>query len=57
MLAGCLFDGESLTESFPIDPSMPYIAPAAGQLFLRCDDDWTSLSDNTGQFSVSVTLM
>ncbi len=57
MLAGCLFDGETLTESFPIDPSMPFIAPAEGQLFLRCDDGWTGLSDNKGQLSVSITLM
>lgn len=56
-LAGCLFDGESLSELFQIDPSMPFVAPAAGQLFLRCEDDWTSLSDNTGQLSVGISLM
>jgi hypothetical protein len=30
------------------------VAPIDGQLFLRCEEDWTQLADNDGE--VSVTL-
>lgn len=56
-LVATLFDVETLSEPFRLDPSLPFNAQASGQLFLRCEDDWTSLNDNTGQLTVSVGLV
>jgi hypothetical protein len=31
------------------------VAPTAGQLFLRCADDWTQLADNEGELTVTIS--
>jgi len=47
-LVGCVFSDYALTEEFEIGSGPEFVAPAAGHLFLRCRDDWGSLSDNKG---------
>jgi hypothetical protein len=44
----------ALSAAIPLGNTRAFVAPADGRLFLRCDDDWTQLADNTGE--VSVTL-
>jgi len=44
----------ALSAVIPLGATRAFVAPADGRLFLRCDDDWTQLADNTGE--VSVTL-
>ena len=43
-----------LSDAIPLGTRRVFVAPIDGQLFLRCEEDWTQLADNDGE--VSVTL-
>ena len=59
-LVGVVFqDGEkdggfTLTDEIPLGARRAFVAPAHGQLFLRCADDWTQLADNDDELNVSL---
>lgn len=53
-LVGAVFHDYTLGEEIPLGAKRSFVAPADGQLFLRCADDWTQLADNDGE--VRVTL-
>jgi len=44
----------ALTDTIPLGSQQAFVAPAEGQLFLRCADDWSQLPDNDG--AIAVTL-
>jgi hypothetical protein len=46
--------GYVLSDAIPLGTRRVFVAPIDGQLFLRCEEDWTQLADNDGE--VSVTL-
>jgi hypothetical protein len=54
-ILGCVKTEEGLTEEFIIVPDRSFQLPAEGQLYLRCEDEWTSLSDNDGQLEISLS--
>lgn len=58
LLAAVLRDeaGEALSlgDEFPVGAGGPFTAPDDGTLFVRCDDAWTELGDNSGELSVTV---
>lgn len=53
-LVAAIFHDFTLTPPIPLGATATFTAPATGQLFLRCADDWTQLSDNEGGVAVTV---
>lgn len=53
-LMGVLFKDYELSEPFPIGKLARFEAPADGQLFLRCQDEWHALADNEGEIEVHI---
>jgi hypothetical protein len=54
-LVGTVFRDYTLSSPIPLGATAEFTAPCDGQLFLRCDDDWTQLADNDGQIEVTIT--
>lgn len=54
-LMGIIFKDYALGEPFEIGAAETFVAPTDGKLFLRCQDEWGSLADNTGTVSVRIT--
>ena len=56
-LMGVIFKDFKLGEPFELGTEGVFVAKEDGQLYVRCQDDWTSLSDNSGsiQFQVQKT--
>lgn len=55
-LVGVLFNDYELSEPFGIPADGHFTAPGDGQLFLRCEDAWNQLADNTGKVNVKIKL-
>lgn len=55
-LMGILFRDYELSEPFPLGAFGSFPAPADGDLFLRCQDDWNSLGDNKGKVTAKLKL-
>lgn len=55
-LVGVLFKDYELSDEFPLGAFGTFTAPADGDLFLRCQDDWNSMADNKGKMSVKLKL-
>lgn len=53
-LVGILFSNYELSEPFDLGGSGVYTATQDGNLFLRCQDDWAKLEDNTGVITVKI---
>jgi hypothetical protein len=53
-LVAAIFHDFTLTPAIPLGAKATLTAPASGQLFLRCADDWTQLADNEGEIAVAV---
>lgn len=51
-LVGILFDDYQLSQPFELGQSGDFEAPSDGNLFIRCQDDWCELADNTGTVTV-----
>lgn len=47
-LVGVIFHDYQLSDPFPLSTEGSFTAPATGQLFLRCEESWRSLADNSG---------
>jgi hypothetical protein len=57
-LVAAVFDPPTYTLSEPFDlgSNTTFTAPADGNLYLRCNDDWAALADNSGKVAVKLTL-
>lgn len=53
-LLAVIFKDFELSEPFPIGKAKRFVSPTDGQLFLRCQDDWNQLADNSGQLTVHI---
>lgn len=53
-LEGVILHEFELTEPIPLGSKARFIAPEAGQLYLRCRDDWKSIADNSGEIAVKM---
>ncbi len=53
-LIGAIFSDFELSDSFDLGTKAKLIAPRSGHLFLRCDDAWTELSENSGELNVTI---
>ena len=53
-LVATIFHDFALTKEIPLGARSSFVAPSDGQLFLRCDDDWTQLADNEGELAVTI---
>jgi len=51
-LRGIIFNDYRLSQPVSFGSASTFVAPADGQLFLRCHDDWASLGDNDGEITV-----
>ena len=51
-LVGILFNDFQLSDPFPIGKRKRLVAPADGLLFLRCQEDWNKLADNSGELTL-----
>ena len=54
-LVAAVFHNFTLTAELPLGAAATFVAPTAGQLFLRCADDWTQLADNEGELTVTIS--
>lgn len=54
-LVAVVFRDYAISPPIPLGVAAEFTAPCDGQLFLRCDDDWTQLADNDGQIEVTIT--
>lgn len=52
-LIAVILDDYQLTEPFELGESGTFIAPTSGDLYIRCQDSWTKLDDNSGSLEVS----
>jgi hypothetical protein len=55
-LTGILFQDYKLSDPFPLGEFGTFTAPADGDLYLRCQDDWASLGDNKGKVVVKLKV-
>jgi len=53
-LVGVIFDDFKLGEPFELGVNGEFNAYSDGQLYVRCQDDWTSLSDNGGSIELQL---
>ncbi|MBX3437256.1 MAG: hypothetical protein KF861_07195, partial [Planctomycetaceae bacterium] len=53
-LIGVVFADYRLSAPVELGASGTFVAPADGDLYLRCRDDWGSLADNQGTLIVSI---
>ncbi len=53
-LMGVLFDDYKLSEPFALGATARWAAPQDGVLFLRCEDEWKSIGDNSGSVAVKI---
>ena len=51
-LVAIVFSDFKLSAPFELGKRAKFKAPASGDLFLRCSDDWNSLEDNSGELTV-----
>lgn len=54
-LLGCILSGRTLSDPFPVDVSEPLTTDFEGHLYLRCEDAWNSLADNSGTLKITVS--
>jgi hypothetical protein len=54
-LVGVVFHDYAISPPIPLGVTAEFTAPCDGQLFLRCEDDWTQLADNDGQIEVTIS--
>jgi len=47
-----IFREFQLSEVIVLGKEISFVAPSDGTLFLRCQDKWTQLSDNSGELHV-----
>lgn len=57
-LTGILFDPQTYTlgEPFDLGADLAFSRPEGGNLYLRCNDGWGALGDNSGKVAVKVAL-
>lgn len=55
-LIGAIFNAFELSEPFELGEKGRFVAKSDGQLFLRCDDRWNELADNSDQLAVYLRL-
>jgi len=53
-LLGVVMKDYKLGEPFPLENEGTFNAPGDGQLYLRINDKWTELADNTGSLNVEI---
>jgi hypothetical protein len=53
-LVGVLFDDYKLSEPFALGSTARWAAPSDGVLFVRCEDEWNAIADNTGTITVKI---
>lgn len=53
-LIGVMFDDFKLSEPFPLGTTGRWSAPSDGVLFVRCEDEWNALADNTGTVTLKI---
>lgn len=53
-LMGIIFDDYELSEPFEIGAEETFTVPRDGDLYLRCQDAWGELADNSGTISVRI---
>ena len=55
-LVGVLMNDFALSAPFDLGTETTFTAPSDGDLYVRCQDDWHSLSDNSGEVEMSIQL-
>ena len=55
-LIGAVFNAYELSEPFALGEKGRFVAKSDGQLFLRSDDRWNEIADNSGQLAVYIRL-
>lgn len=53
-LLGIIYSDYKLSEPFEVGKAGQFTASMDGQLMLRCNDDWSSVGDNTGKLTVRI---
>jgi len=56
-LDAILLDDYVLSKPFEWGESGTFISPSEGHLYLRCHDDWSSISDNSGAVNVTLQMV
>ena len=55
VLEGGEKDGDyRLSDAIRLGTRQAFVVPANGRLLLRCDDDWTQLTDNAGELTITL---
>jgi hypothetical protein len=55
-LEGVILSGFELGEPFPLGSYGSFKAPQAGNLYVRCADEWNALADNDGKVTLKLKL-
>ena len=55
LLIGVVLTDRTLSNPFPFGTSGTLEPPASGQLYLRCNDAWNEIADNTGQIDITIS--
>ena len=55
-LIGTIMNNYKLSEPFEISAKGSFVAPSDGQLYMRCDDRWNELADNSGLMKIYLRI-
>ena len=55
-LIGTVMNNYQLSEPFEISAKGSFVAPSDGQLYMRCEDRWNELADNSGLMKVYLRI-
>lgn len=53
-LVGMVFQDFEIHGPFELGVKQSFVSPSDGHLFLRCQDNWTELADNSGEIAVHI---
>jgi hypothetical protein len=54
-LVGVVLNDRTLSEPFPLGTQGTLKPPTSGKLYLRCQDAWNEISDNSGQINLTIS--
>ena len=55
-LIGTIMNNYKLSEPFEISAKGSFVAPSDGQLYMRCEDRWNELADNSGNLKIYLRI-
>ncbi|HRX79614.1 MAG TPA: hypothetical protein P5307_11170, partial [Pirellulaceae bacterium] len=56
-LIGTVLTDRTLSDPFPLGTKGTLESPASGKLYVRCQDAWNEIADNTGEINITISSL